>query len=117
MSPDRKALLEYVWSNLYAERCRCGRCDCASSNPVELARRVLVGFGRSFAQLQHLERGRAEVYVELRKNAKERVGRELGWPETQAAHERNARRFARAAQRMYRLSIGWPPFIAHPEES
>lgn len=117
MSPDRKALLEYVWSNLYAERCRCGRCDCASSNLVELARRALGGFGRSFTLLQRFERGRAEVYVELRKNAEESISRELGWPEAQAAHERNARRFGRAAQRMRRLSRGWPPFVAHPEGS
>lgn len=117
MSPYRKEILEQVWLTLYTRRCRCGRCDCASSDPVERARIALGGPIYSAEFWERVERGRAEAYAELLATHEASACREMGWAEKQAAHERNARRFGRAAERMRRLRGGQPPFVPHPEES
>lgn len=123
MNPDRKTIIEHVWAEMYARRCSCGRCDCVSSDPVEIARRVLFGFGQSYLNLARMEHGRAEVYASQTQKLKRKrlkydwVPVELAkYAERQARHERNARMYDRAARRFFRLWRGRSPFVAHPED-
>lgn len=116
MTPNRRTLLEYVWSTMYTQRCPCGRCDCASSDPVALAQRVLSAWGQAYLRLAGLELERAQIYGKPRRGITTELRRELGYDVKHAAHLRTSRRFERAALRFVRLARGLPPFVAHPED-
>lgn len=115
MTPDRKTILEYVWRELYSRTCPCGRCGCISSDPVDLARRVLFGFGQGYLRLAAIELGRADVYARQTKKTGKVIADELGFTAKQANYARRARMYDRAARRMFRLWRGRPPFKPHPE--
>lgn len=123
MTPDRRELLEYVWREMYARRCPCGRCDCVSADPIEIARRLLFSFGQSYLHLARLERGRAEVWSGQKEKLKRKRLKHDWVPtmlaeydEKAARHSGNARRFDRAARRFFRLWRGRAPFVPHPED-
>lgn len=123
MTPDRRSIIEYVWHEMYSRRCRCGRCDCIDSDPREVAMRVLFHFGQQYLRLAAVERGRAEVFVELARKLK-RKKFDYDWVPTRLAeyeherakHERSARRLDRAARRLFRIWRGRAPFVPHPED-
>lgn len=126
MTEDRRNLIEHVWKTMYTRRCRCGRCDCASSDPVALARIVLVHWAIQYRQLAHASAERAKGYREIAKKSYARyrsIERKSGRMvseeytgytdkivEDAERFDRTARRMAHAAVLLDRLSSGRHPF-------
>lgn len=126
MSPDRRNLLDHVWRSMYTRTCRCGRCDCASSDPVRLARILLVHWSIQYRELAHSSARRAEGLREIAKKSyarhrriERKTGRRVSEEhkaytdkivEDAERFDRTARRMAHATVLFERLSRGLHPF-------
>lgn len=134
MTEDRRNLLLSVWEQMYLRRCRCGRCDCIDSDPVQIASRVLFHWSAQYQSLAVSAANAAKWRRELAKrwldSAKRRKpgaltraelvasATEAGAPLLAEAEREEAkeRRWARAAVRCERLARGLHPFRAHEKE-
>lgn len=132
MTKDRQNLLVSVWEQMYSRRCRCGRCDCVSADPVELARIICLHWSIQYRELAAIathgaawRRALAEKWVQKAKRRRPRYltradlvaqANEHAAPLLAEAErqEIQARRFARAVERYQRLSRGEHPFRAPP---
>lgn len=115
VTKDRRNLLECIWQQLYTHTCPCGRCDCITSNPVAIARRVLVHWSVSSRHLAKWASDRANLFAGfaakgersrnplIRSDADEHRVSEARW-------RREARRQDHATRLYERLSGGLPPF-------
>lgn len=127
MTEDRRNLLEHVWRTMYTIRCRCGRCDCASSDPVALARVVLLHWSGSFRHMAARQKRLADGFAAIGDKDAKRLRafqRKHGdcaataeWQERSAKGREQAANYAhasrvyeRACVRYLRLSRGHHPF-------
>lgn len=117
MTPDRKDLLQHVWEVLYKHTCPCGRCDCVSADPVQIARRVFAGWATALRRTSHHEQERADIYrrSETKMRRLDFTSEGDRCAACAARHERLARHFKRASVRFERLASGKHPFVPHTE--
>lgn len=133
MTKNRKALIEFVWRELYSRTCPCGRCDCVSADPVVIAQRLLIHWSCQYRVLAKHSSGMADMYEKELLPKIERGARahERKWGAGSAkdlwaradehrglakANARKTRRYARAAVLYERLGRGLPPFQVAGDE-